>query len=121
MNLFDSSALLAYLFAESGSSIAERELAVGGACTAVNWSEVAQKVRARGKDWRTNSALLLGFDLAVEPVTTDDAEAAALLWQRDNALSLADRLCLAAGHRLGATIWTADAAWGSTERIRQIR
>lgn len=121
MNLFDSSALLAFLFAEPGAEIALRELSAGGTCAAVNWSEVAQKVRARGKDWRSNSALLLGFNLAVEPVTVVDAEAAALLWKPGKALSLADRLCLAMADRLGATVWTADAAWGASETVKQIR
>jgi PIN domain nuclease of toxin-antitoxin system len=36
-------------------------------------------------------------------------------------LSLADRLCLALGRRLGAVVWTADGTWGSSETIRQIR
>ncbi len=121
MNLFDSSALLAYLFDEPGSLVAQRELQVGGACAATNWSEVAQKVRAREKDWRMNRALLLGFDLTVEPTSIDDAEAAAALWRPGQGLSLADRLCIAMAERLDATVWTADAAWGASGRIRQIR
>lgn len=48
MNLFDSSALLCFLQDEDGSDIVERELLGGGACSAVNWLETAQKVRGRG-------------------------------------------------------------------------
>lgn len=121
MNLFDSSALLAFLFKEQGCVTSQRELERGGACASVIWSEVAQKVRARGHDWRVGRALLIGFDLHIEPVTIDDAEAAAILWQPGKSLSLADRLCLAMAERLGATVWTADAAWGTSDTIRQIR
>lgn len=46
---------------------------------------------------------------------------AAARWQRGEGLSLADRLCLALGHRRGHEIWTADTAWGTDERIEQIR
>jgi ribonuclease VapC len=59
--------------------------------------------------------------LAVEPVQADDAENAARLWRRGAGLSLADRLCLATAERLDAMVWTADTAWGSNGRVRQIR
>ncbi len=36
-------------------------------------------------------------------------------------MSLADRLCLATGRRLGATVWTADTAWGTGNGVRPIR
>ena len=36
-------------------------------------------------------------------------------------LSLADRLCLALGDRLDADLSTADQAWGTAGRIRQVR
>jgi PIN domain nuclease of toxin-antitoxin system len=47
MNLFDSSALLCFLRGEEGADVVEREPLVGGACSAANWSEVAQKVAQR--------------------------------------------------------------------------
>ena len=53
--------------------------------------------------------------------TAATAERAAALWRRGSGLSLADRFCLALADRLDATIWTADTAWGQTDRIRQIR
>ena len=52
MNLFDSSALLCFLRGEEGADVVERELLAGGACSAANWSEVAQKVAQREHDWR---------------------------------------------------------------------
>ena len=112
MNVFDASALLAYLSGESGSELVRDQLDRGGACSAANWSEVAQKVIAADADWELAKTLLSSFDLTIEPVTAQDAERAASMWQRGSGLSLGDRLCLALAARLDATTWTADAAGG---------
>lgn len=121
MNLFDASALLCFLQGEAGADVVERELIVGGACSAANWSEVAQKLLSRGQDWPLSRGLLLSYSLRVESVTAVDAERAAALWRDGDGLSLGDRLCLATGRRLDATIWTADTAWGSSATVRQVR
>lgn len=121
MNVFDSSALLAFLQGEPGADLVEAALRAGGACGAANWSEVAQKLQAHGRTWSLARALLLSHDLVVEPVIAEDAEAAARMWRRGAGLSLGDRLCLALGDRLDATIWTADRQWGVGDRIRQVR
>lgn len=121
-NVFDSSALLSYLQGEEGAALVESVLEEGGGvCGAANWSEVAQKVRRHGRDWSVARALLLSYDLVVEPVTVDDAERAAGRWRSGEGLSLADRLCLALADRIDAVVFTADAQWGSGGRIRQIR
>lgn len=120
MNLFDASALLVLLQGEPGHDVVERRLP-GGRVSAANWSETAQKVRAAGGSWPLARALLLSYDVAVEPVLPPDAERAAELCQRGSGLSLAARLCLATGERLDAVVWTADATWGSAGRVRQIR
>lgn len=117
----DASAVLAYLQGEAGADLVEACLVAGARCGAANWSEVAQKVRAAGRDWDLARALLASYDLRVEPVLVEDAEWAAYRWRRGEPLSLADRLCLALSDRLGAEVWTADAAWGSQGLIRQIR
>lgn len=122
MNVFDSSALLAFLQGEPGAEVVAAGLEQGGACVAVNWSEVAQKIRAHGRRWDLAAALLDSFELAVAPVERADAEAAAARWRAGDGMSLADRLCLAAGARLGAdVVYTADRAWGDGAPIRQIR
>lgn len=121
MNVFDASALLAFLQGEDGAGAVEAGLSAGGACGTANWSEVAQKIRAHGRDWGLAKALLASYDLHLEPVSADDAEQAAATWASGNGLSLGDRLCLALGTRLEATVWTADKAWGSSDSIRQIR
>ena len=121
MNVLDSSALLAFLQGEQGAGLVGKILNQSPACSAANWSEVAQKVRAHGRNWVLSKALLVSYGVRIEPVTAADAEWAAERWTTGEGLSLADRLCLALGARLGATIWTADQAWGTNGQIRQIR
>jgi PIN domain nuclease of toxin-antitoxin system len=121
VNVFDASALLAFLQGEDGSALVEQSLNAGGVCGTANWSEVAQKVRAYGRDWELARALLCSYDLHLEPVIVADAEQAAITWAQGSGLSLADRLCLALGQRLDAIVWTADTGWGTSESIRQIR
>jgi ribonuclease VapC len=58
VNVFDASALLAFLRGEEGSALVEDGLRVGGVCGTANWSEVAQAVRAYGRDWELARALL---------------------------------------------------------------
>ena len=121
MNVFDASALLVFLQGEQGAAKVEEALKDGGACGAANWSEVAQKVRAHDRNWDLSRSLLVSYGVRVEHVTAADAEWAAQRWVRGEGLSLADRLCLALGDRLDADVWTADQAWGTGGRIRQVR
>lgn len=121
MTVLDASALLAFAQGELGEEVVEAALLDGAVCGAANWSEVAQKVRAHERDWGLVRALVLGYGLEVEPVTEQDAEAAAARWTRGAGLSLADRLCLALGDRLDRPVLTADRSWGEEGRIRQIR
>lgn len=121
MNVFDASALLAYLHGEVGTDVVHELLAEGGACGAAHWAEVAQKVHAAGAEWDLARALLLSYDLVVEPVTRSDAEDAAAMWRPGQGLSLGDRLCLALTERLGATAWTADAEWQGRPGVALIR
>lgn len=121
MNVFDASALLAFLQGEEGAATVEKALENDGACGAANWSEIAQKIQSHGRNWDLARSLLASYDLDIEPVTADDAEWGARRWVRGEGLSLADRLCLALGHRLGAEVWTADRTWGTGGRLRQIR
>lgn len=121
MSVVDASVLLAFAQGEDGADQAETLLEEGTSCGAANWSEVAQKVRAAGRDWDLVRALLRSYNLTVEAVIEDDAEWAARRWRRGEGLSLADRLCLAVGERLDAQVWTADTRWGSTGRVHQLR
>ena len=106
----DASVVLAWLQDEPGSDVAERHL-VEGVIGAANWSEVLQKAGQHGAAPGLVARLLVSFGLNVADVTPADAELAAGLWRPRSDLSLADRLCLALGLRLGAEVITADAAW----------
>ena len=121
MSVVDASALLAFLLGEDGAEKVEDVLTAGASCGAANWSEVAQKIRAHGRNWDLARALLASFDLEVESVTVADGEWAAARWIRGEGLSLADRLCLALANRLEVDVWTADRSWGEQGRVRQIR
>ena len=122
MNLFDASALLCFLRGEHGADTVEQLFEQDtGSVSALNWSEVAQKVRSAGGEWTLARGLLMNVGLVVEPVTAADGERAAELWRKGSGLSIADRICLATGERLAATVWTADTAWGESERVRQVR
>ncbi|MDR0593170.1 MAG: PIN domain-containing protein [Bifidobacteriaceae bacterium] len=119
--VFDASALLAYVFDEPGAAAVRLHLRGGpAACSAANWSELAQKVHQKGQDWALAKGLLAPR-LTIEPVTAADAEAAALLWRDHPQLSLGDRLCLALASRLGWPALTADAAWLACEGTELIR
>ncbi len=120
-SVLDASAILAYLQGEDGADIVEEALELGAACGAANWSEVAQKVLAADRDWDLARALLVSYDIEVEPVVGEDAEWAARRWTRGEGLSLADRLCLSLAERLDVDVFTADGTWGSAGRVRQIR
>jgi ribonuclease VapC len=121
MTILDASALLAFVQDEDGAAVVETALETDPRCGAANWSELAQKVRAAGRDWELVRALLVSYDIRIEPVLADDAEWAAHRWKRGEGLSLADRLCLALAERVESNVLTADASWGSTGRVTQIR
>ncbi|UZN03154.1 PIN domain-containing protein [Cellulomonas sp. S1-8] len=119
--VLDASAILAFLAAEPGADVVEAALEDAAFCSTVNWSEVAQKVRAGGGDWSVAAALLASYGLTTADATVQDADAAAALWRRGSGMSLADRFCLALATRLDAAALTADTAWGSSGSVRQIR
>lgn len=79
MTVLDAPAALAYLQGEAGSDVVEGVLDGGAQIGAANFSEVAQKVLAAGRDWDLVEALLPSYGLEVLPVTTADAVAAAKL------------------------------------------
>jgi PIN domain nuclease of toxin-antitoxin system len=121
VNVLDASAVLAFLLDEDGADQIEAALEAGAACGAANWSEVAQKALAAGRDWQAAAGLLESFGLVVEPVTADDGEWAARRWRPGEGLSLGDRLCLALAARLGVEALTADRAWGEGPGVHQVR
>jgi PIN domain nuclease of toxin-antitoxin system len=106
----DASVVLAWLQDEPGTQGAEPVL-MEGVIGAANWSEVLQKSRKHGVDAELVARLLASFGLDVADVTQRDAERAASMWRKSSGVSLADRLCLALGLRLGLRVATADRRW----------
>ena len=56
--LLDASAVLAFLLDEDGAPVVDAALLDGAVCSAANWSEVAQKLRAADRNWSLSEALL---------------------------------------------------------------
>lgn len=111
-SVVDASVVLAWLQDEPGSDLAEGYL-VEGIIGAAKWSEVLQKARQHGAAPGLVAHLLTSFGLEVVDVTAEDGERAADLWAAGSTVSLADRLCLALGLRLGLAVVTTDTAWQS--------
>ena len=106
----DASVVLAWIQDEAGADDAEGHL-MEGVIGAANWSEVLQKARQHGVDAELVARLLTSFGIEVADVVEGDGLSAAALWRIGSPLSLADRLCLALGLRLGLPVATADNAW----------
>jgi len=116
--LLDASAILAFLWDESGSVQVARAFEQGQVgCTVANWSEVVAKVVSRREDWLLAQAALVGRGLEIVPIEVADAVQAGRMWEAQPSLSLADRLCLAVGARLAATILTADRQWATVSPL----
>jgi len=112
MIILDASALLAYLHRETGWEMVQAVIAE--ACvSAINWSEIAQKITQKGMDVDTVRDLLYELGLTIEPFSVKQAEIAAELWEQSRryGLSLADRACLAFAMQRATTVMTADKVW----------
>lgn len=120
MVVLDASAVLAYLQRERGGETV-REAIEDSVMSTANWSEVLQKSLQHGRDPAQVGGLLRMRGIGAEPVTIEDAEAAAGLWRRHPTLSLADRLCLALAGRLGCEVLTTDGAWDGVPGAHVIR
>lgn len=112
--VLDASAALALLRTEPGHEQVA-ELLPGSIISAVNYSEVVQKLAQLGNDTaEDDTAALIALGATVAPFDTTRAINAARLWQdtRSAGLSLADRACLTLAAELpeGVAV-TADRAW----------
>ncbi|TAK26104.1 MAG: PIN domain-containing protein [Chloroflexota bacterium] len=124
-NVADASALLALVLGEHGADVVA-EILPQAVCSAVNWSEFAQKAAQRGVEHQRAGIYFVGLGMTIVPFDQGDAEHAARIWERTRVagLSLGDRACLALALRLGAPAYTADRSWASLDLgidIRTIR
>ncbi|MHB1271457.1 MAG: PIN domain-containing protein [Rhodanobacter sp.] len=110
--VLDESSLLAFLHDEPGADQVWSALSGTMVC-AVNWSEVVQKSLQRQADITGMRQEFAEAGVVFVPFTAEQAEIAALLWDKTRAfgLSLADRACLALAMERQLPILTADRAW----------
>ena len=110
--VFDSSALLAIAFNETGAERAAEALP-DGILSAVNASEVVACLIDRGVPETSARNRLRDFDIPIRPFDENLALAAGALrtTTRQQGLSLGDRACLALARRERAPVITADRNW----------
>jgi ribonuclease VapC len=110
--VLDASALLAFLFKEPGSEFV-REVLAHSVISAVNWTEVLQRLQMLSLELDGIEEDLTALGLDILPFTNRDAAATADLFMstRSRGLSLGDRACLALARSRDMTALTADRAW----------
>ena len=120
--VFDSSALLALIFAENGAAAAQR--AVDGAVmSAVNATEVITRLIDEGASQEQAREQVESYGLSIRQFDESLALEAGFLRTstRQYGLSLGDRACLALALREGAPVVTADRAWAKLDLGIDIR
>ena len=110
--ILDASAVLAFLFRETGQDRVTEALLADPRMSTINLAEVVAKYVQRGaiaEAGRLRDELPVTF----VPVDEDLAVQAALMLTatKRHGLSLAGRICLALGRRMGLPVLTADRAW----------
>ncbi|SJM90336.1 PilT protein domain protein [Crenothrix polyspora] len=118
MIVLDASALLAYLFRESGHDIVEKY--IENACiSTVNLSEVAGRFSRDGIDVTPIIQHIEKTSIEIIPFTQIHALYAAdfIPKTKHYGLSLGDRACLGLATAKNLAVLTADAAWSEIEDI----
>lgn len=89
----------------------------------VNWSEVVQKALRHQVDITGMREEFVQAGVVFSPFTVEQAEIAALLWDKTRhlGLSLGDRACLALAMEHQLPILTADRAWSELDLGLQIQ
>ena len=118
--VLDASALLAFVYEETGSHRVELALQRGALISTVNWAEALSDMAERGDPvevWVSRVTSRVSRIGTLDLVLFDNAQAeqAARLRipTRSLGLSLADRACLALGRLRRLPVLTTDRAWRS--------
>lgn len=109
----DASALLAFIFNERGAQTVAEHLDADAGISAVNWSEVVQKIAAKGKDPEQLGEWVLALGPQVEPFDRIAGYTAAAMYPEtaEFGLSLGDRACLSLAMLKKVPALTADQTW----------
>jgi ribonuclease VapC len=123
--VLDASAVLAFLFGETGGDVVAEALP-DASMSAVNLAEVVARLTEKGLPMPAIRSQIDALPLTIHAADEGLAFRAGSLRAetRHLGLSLGDRFCLALGERLGLPILTADRAWGELARgfgIRVVR
>jgi ribonuclease VapC len=120
--VLDASSVLVFLHDEPGSERVWSVLSQAVVGT-VNWSEVVQKSLRREVDITGMREEFVQAGVVFSPFTVEQAEIAALLWDKTRhlGLSLGDRACLALAMEQQLPILTADRAWSELDLGLQIQ
>ena len=112
ISVFDTSAILAVIFDESGGDIV-LPLLRDGLVSSVNMAEAHTILLLRGSGPGFAWSRLLAFGFEICPFSEKQARTAAELVgiTRRYGLSLGDRACLALALERKATVYTTDTAW----------
>lgn len=114
--ILDASALLALLQGEMGADKVQAVLH-RAMISAVNWSEVVQKLSVYDSAAAEIRPDLEMTGLRIIPFTVEQAEIGASLWAqaRPFGLSFADRACLATGIERHMDVMTTDRIWADLD------
>ncbi|MBP0618170.1 PIN domain-containing protein [Jiella mangrovi] len=109
----DTSAILAYAFAERGAGTVEGWIDAGAAVSTLTVQETVSKLCQNGMSCNEAEELFLSLGLIVQPLDLDLAFSAGAMFAltKPYGLSHGDRACLALGQKLAVPVVTADKAW----------
>ena len=121
--VIDTSAILAYAFAEKGATKVERWIDEGAAVSTLTIQESVSKLCQTGMSVEEADELVRALGLTIHALDLDLAIRAGGMFSltKQFGLSHGDRACLALGQKLGMPVVTADKAWSKVARDLGLR
>jgi PIN domain nuclease of toxin-antitoxin system len=121
--VIDTSAILAYAFAEKGATKVERWIDEGAAVSTLTLQETISKLCQTGMGVEEAEELVRALGLVVHVLDFDLAVRAGGMFAltKPFGLSHGDRACLALGQKLAVPVVTADKAWSKVARDLALR
>jgi ribonuclease VapC len=121
--VIDTSAILAYAFAEKGAAEVERWIDDGAAVSALTVQETVSKLCQTGMGVAEAEELVRALGLIVHPLDYALAVRAGGMFAltKPFGLSHGDRACLALAQTLAVPVVTADKAWSKVARDLGLR